>query len=503
MPTKINELSRAVLQRYADKAKRNLKDTDVSKMHMWPSKLHKGSRSRVVTDPSKNDAMLKRVSNRATGIRRAEKRLEKKDAERNDQQLVAYRQKKKASKDGVHDSDSFRMRHYPGNPESDQELADLKAVMNPGQRIDRRGRLGKDSPHAHHYRVGGALSKANWIKPQHAAHFDIYVRDRTQHEETRVDEATKTPETAAWVIRHTHGGKKGVTTYHMALPQDARKAFKKQFPKSQVAWMLPKHIFDKMHPTVSESAEVNEVSKSKLLNYISAASIDKSFHASDIGRINLIATRDGTDERERKDRETANKKHGNRSSGIQLAAAKLAGPHKLDKLTKPRPYHAISPATESVDESKRTPADLEKIARHHDSRRNAHSLASLAHLRLSARALELARDKDENHHSIMHDRHERAARTHERAADVARSIMWRIKNTNRPAVETITKNPSHATPLRTEAKQPDQTSVIYGFKAKHTLKDIAKNGHRKNPALIKKLQARVDRGITKKLMNKA
>ena len=44
-----------------------------------------------------------------------------------------------------------------------------------------RGRLGKDNPHAKLYRRGGPLHRysSQDIRPEHAAHFDVYMHKRT------------------------------------------------------------------------------------------------------------------------------------------------------------------------------------------------------------------------------------------------------------------------------------------------------------------------------------
>ena len=43
-----------------------------------------------------------------------------------------------------------------------------------------KARLGKDSPYAHLYRKGGELYRrsAQTIRPEHGAHFDVYVHIR-------------------------------------------------------------------------------------------------------------------------------------------------------------------------------------------------------------------------------------------------------------------------------------------------------------------------------------
>ena len=72
---------------------------------------------------------------------------------------------------------------------------------------------------------------------------------------------------------------------------------------------------------------LDEISKEKALNYIGAASYDKSSHASDIGAINQTARTTGTHASQRDERDKLSKKHGNRSLGIQRAAHKLANKH--------------------------------------------------------------------------------------------------------------------------------------------------------------------------------
>ena len=49
-------------------------------------------------------------------------------------------------------------------------------------RVVLKGRLGKNSPHAHLYRRGGAHYQwcAQTIRPEHAARFDVYVHEYSQ-----------------------------------------------------------------------------------------------------------------------------------------------------------------------------------------------------------------------------------------------------------------------------------------------------------------------------------
>lgn len=78
-----------------------------------------------------------------------------------------------------------------------------------------------------------------------------------------------------------------------------------------------------------KESDLNEISKKTLKSYISGASIDKSIHAADIGYDNASGVLTGR-KMNRKEFEKIQKKHGNRSLGIQQAAERLAGdyPHK-------------------------------------------------------------------------------------------------------------------------------------------------------------------------------
>ena len=99
------------------------------------------------------------------------------------------------------------------------------------------------------------------------------------------------------------------------------------------------------------------------------------------------------------------------------------------------------PENTQIDERHRSPEELKRLSDTHDKTGVAHSMASLAHLKMSSRALKLGRQKDESHHLAMHDRHERAAQRHQRVADLARQLYYR---THKP--ETAPE-----TPLRTES----------------------------------------------------
>lgn len=98
-----------------------------------------------------------------------------------------------------------------------------------------------------------------------------------------------------------------------------------------------------------EVEDLDEVSKEKLLNYIGNASVSKSHAAQEIGKVNQKRM-DGTVTRDAAQVQAgANAIHGNRSGGIQLAAAKLAGKYADG-------YKVKVPATESVEEE----TDLEE-----------------------------------------------------------------------------------------------------------------------------------------------
>lgn len=83
----------------------------------------------------------------------------------------------------------YRMTHDPRDPDSDLKWQQLRAQIkqhnkeNPDDQQDivRRGRRGPDNPHSYRYRRGGDLSHlavAGNVRPDHAAHFDVYVKPR-------------------------------------------------------------------------------------------------------------------------------------------------------------------------------------------------------------------------------------------------------------------------------------------------------------------------------------
>ncbi|AGS80949.1 hypothetical protein [Caulobacter phage Cr30] len=77
--------------------------------------------------------------------------------------------------------------------------------------------------------------------------------------------------------------------------------------------------------TYGDVEALDEVSKSLLARYISAASHDKSYHSHDVGKVNGIAQTVGTSATDRADRDKSSKLHSRRSLGIHNATAKLAG----------------------------------------------------------------------------------------------------------------------------------------------------------------------------------
>jgi hypothetical protein len=87
---------------------------------------------------------------------------------------------------------------------------------------------------------------------------------------------------------------------------------------------------------------ISEISKQKAYDYISHASIDKSFQAMDVERANHDGSRRTAAGRAEQDK--ASKTHGRRSWGIQVAASKLAGAKGLNKAFKSK-----VPATEETD----------------------------------------------------------------------------------------------------------------------------------------------------------
>jgi len=75
-------------------------------------------------------------------------------------------------------SPNYLFTHKPGDAESEAKLADAKKKG----RVALQGRLGKNSPHADHYKNkkmwhGGSQGKYQRIKKAHASHFDVYRKD--------------------------------------------------------------------------------------------------------------------------------------------------------------------------------------------------------------------------------------------------------------------------------------------------------------------------------------
>lgn len=87
---------------------------------------------------------------------------------------------------------SYHFTYKAGDTEGEKKVGELKAKVSAAhkaggshQRVVVRGRLGKNSPHAQHYKdmakqKGGNANMHPYfnIKPEHASHFDVYTRDR-------------------------------------------------------------------------------------------------------------------------------------------------------------------------------------------------------------------------------------------------------------------------------------------------------------------------------------
>ncbi len=123
------------------------------------------------------------MANRAQG--RADDRRDAKYKERRDNEKKAA-----VTKHGdlgkTHLSPAFRFRHY-GTAEDDKKLNDLKQELrthnksrkpgDPRKSVAKFARLGKNSPHAKHYK-GKGYGSYQRIKSEHGAYHDIYVHDR-------------------------------------------------------------------------------------------------------------------------------------------------------------------------------------------------------------------------------------------------------------------------------------------------------------------------------------
>jgi hypothetical protein len=118
--------------------------------------------------------------------------------------------------------------------------------------------------------------------------------------------------------------------------------------------------------------QIDELKKSTVANYVGAASVDKSFAAHDIGKINQIAATDGTTAAERAERERLNKRHGKRSLGIAMAVKKLAKEEVVDEANTPDQirkklrHHADSKTELEISDIKGTATDKDrrKAAQH-------------------------------------------------------------------------------------------------------------------------------------------
>lgn len=106
----------------------------------------------------------------------------------------------------------------------------------------------------------------------------------------------------------------------------AKKELKRRKGISKAVDRLTKEDLDQMsdddiNELIENIEQLDELSKKTLGSYIKSASIDKSFHAHDIGLENGIGQAGGKPDREYQNKE--NKKHAKRSLGIQRAVDKL------------------------------------------------------------------------------------------------------------------------------------------------------------------------------------
>ena len=89
-------------------------------------------------------------------------------------------------------SDSYKFTHYPGDPESEKKLADLKAsVKGTNKRVVLQGRLGKNNPNAYKYSkfappeisASSGTHTHDRIRTADAAHHDVYVYNKEEFEQ--------------------------------------------------------------------------------------------------------------------------------------------------------------------------------------------------------------------------------------------------------------------------------------------------------------------------------
>jgi len=220
-----------------------------------------------------------------------------------------------------------------------------------------------------------------------------------------------------------------------------------------------------------EAAEVNEISKGKLLSYIQGASIDKSIKAQDSvwQTRNRLAGDHSDDTKKAIDR--ANHKHGRRSAGIQRAASKIAGDHPSAKDKHyGRPYWSKVPATESVDEG-HTYRQAKNAADFHASQETEHTSQALHHLRKSVKHLENRNWKGESEADGEVYRNETLARKHQRAAEVARNLMWKMKPDQGVAVHEG-KGISTPTASGSPGNNPAQDSLLQRAQKRYTVKKV-------------------------------
>lgn len=164
---------------------------------------------------------------------------------------------KHGTEHGLHQSDNYVMRHYPGK--NDDEYAKLKADnKGSGHVLKKYGRLGKDNPNAEKYKSKGG-NAYQYISAKDAAHFDVYKRPKPK----RYDESALS--FIATVLREqieaVDGLGKGTTTA-TGKKAVARVEYKKG---------------------MTESTEVNEVSKKTLGSYLKKATHSAIKDADDAG----------------------------------------------------------------------------------------------------------------------------------------------------------------------------------------------------------------------------
>lgn len=174
--------------------------------------------------------------------------------------------------------------------------------------------------------------------------------------------------------------------------------------------------------------KLNEVSKALLARYVGQASVDKSFRAQDVESVNAKARTHGTTAADRKFRDDANRKHGNRSGGIGLAVNKIAGFKKGGKHHSWARVHATEETGVNEDTRADSLSDLHAKFRHHIAQEAYHVSRQDHHLGRAAsvdRRLPMA-DSIQQQHEKMAGWHGSKSYYHQESAHRALGMIERL-----------------------------------------------------------------------------